>query len=118
MSASTSNDAEEFTPAFQEPTHTKSCLTVLMCGNANLETEGLAEILHVTDRLGRRKLNGLNDENLTSRINTDVLWMTPKKYWTVSKSSACMQDAFLNIADAYIARDKDVVSRSKRLRLD
>ena len=97
-------------PAFQESTPVKKSFSVLMCGQTNLSADGLADFMHVADHLGRRKLKGLSDENLTSRVSTDVLWMTPKKYWTVSKSATSMQDTFLDVADAYIAnKKKDVV---------
>ena len=80
-----------------------------MCGQTNLSADGLADFMHVADHLGRRKLKGLSNETIADRVNTDVLWMTPKNYWTVSKSATSMQDVFLAVADAYIASDKDVV---------
>ena len=98
-----------YEPDFQDTTETTKRISVLMCGQTDLEAEGMADLVHVADHLGRRKLKGLSNEALNSRVTTDVLWMTPKKYWTVSKSSINMQDTFLDVADAYIANNKDVV---------
>ena len=107
LHASILKDSEALTPGLQESTISR--FTVLLCGNANLESAELADILHVDGHLGRRKLNGLNKANLASVISTDVLWMSPKKYWTVSKSATCMQDVFLDVVYAYIADKRDVV---------
>lgn len=98
---------ETSTPKDNETIHNP--FSVLVCGPAKLDHAELVDILHVQGHLGRRKLTGLVENDLSEVVNSDVLWMTPKKHWFADKKQQCGQDVFLHLVDAYIANGKDVV---------
>ncbi len=64
-------------------------ISILLCGNTQLDTEGVVEKLHVVEELGRRKLKSKDFDADAYVGKADVLWLTPKKHWTVSNSGVC-----------------------------
>ena len=84
-------------------------LSVLLCGNSSLGEAGIADKLHVVDRLGRRKLRSVDLDVDSYAQNADVLWLAPKKYWTVSKGEVCLQDTTLAVVDCFLLHRKDIV---------
>ena len=87
--------------------HTR--LSVLVCGHSNLKVEGISDKLHVADQLGRRKLRSKDLSIDAYAKATDVFWLAPKKYWTVSKGESCLQDLSLDVLNCFLRHDKDVV---------
>ena len=99
----------EATPAVVSATATAPpvpyAMAVTVCGNVDLKVEGVSDKLHVRSHIGRKKLRAkahVVDES-------DVFWLNPRKYWTVSKGESCLQDLSLEIVDSYLAKRKDVV---------
>ena len=99
-----SDDVIGFDNLTEVPTTSKR-ISVLLCGNTNLDSESIAEKLHVCDQLGRRKLK-TREYNV---LAAPLFWLRPRKYWTVSKGESCLQDLSLEIVNAYLQANKDIV---------
>ena len=88
-----------------KPNVTTKRVSVLLCGKADLTNESISDKLHVQDHIGRRKLK-------TSEFDcsvADLFWLSPRKYWTVSKGESCLQDLSLEIVNTFLEEGKDVV---------
>ena len=86
-----------------------SKISVLLCGDAKLDSVGIVGKLHVTEQLGRRKLKSKDFEAEAYVDKADVLWLTPKRHWTVDKTEHSLQDQTLKLAECFLQSGKDVV---------
>ena len=86
-----------------------SCISVLLCGSSDIQTQSVAGQFVINDKLGRRKLRSPDLEIGKHAEANDVFWLAPKRYWTVSKGSRCLQDISLDIVDCFLSLNKDIV---------
>ena len=106
-----SNSASEsdLPQSAEEPTVVKTKVSILLCGNAKLDSEGVVGKLHVAEQLGRRKLKS-DDFDADAYVGkADVLWLAPKKHWTVSRTEASLQERTNKLTDSFLQHGKDVV---------
>ena len=59
--------------------------------------------------MGRRKLMSQQFCAELKASDAELLWLAPRKYWTYSKSERNIQDQALQLADAFLAKGKDLV---------
>ena len=84
-------------------------ISVLLCGTTDLRNESIASKMQLIDQLGRRKLKDQKYAFEESASTADLLWLAPRKYWTCSKNEKSMQDRALDLADVFLAKNKDLV---------
>ena len=97
------------THVLSDQPQTNSKLSVLLCGNTDLQNEQIASKVTLVDQLGRRKLKDKSYVASASNSEAQLLWLAPRKYWTYSKQEESLQDISLNLAETFLSQNKDVV---------